>query len=1243
MANFYNQFGIQTWAGGVGADLFYLFNKSTNPNDLRVDAQIANFAWTTSLHNADGTSYVLTAALINTSTDLVIGDKNDAIYGSSSADVVVYNNGGFGDGLGGFRDIQLMYLGAGDDIVDLTAHGPGGVAYAKDMKIYAGDGNDTLIGGAGGDVLYGEAGNDLIVGFAGADVIYGGDGDDRLYGEDFGADGSSSFDTLFGQRGNDILYGGGRADKLDGGDDDDLLYGGADDDALKGGSGNDILWGDDAGNTGNDKLYGDAGNDTVYGMAGNDEIGGGGGNDLMIGGAGQDYIDGGADIDTAAFSGNRADYLLTSSANGSVTLQDLRVGSPDGIDTVLNVEFYTFADGTIDATALSTPPTITSNGGGATASIAFNENGLGPVTTVVAVDPDVGQTIRYRIVGGVDAALFAIDSATGVLTFAAKPDFEDPIDADGDNVYQMIVAADDGAGGVGRQTLAVTVSNLADGAAPVISSNGGGRSANITLSENVQSVTTVAASDPDGGVLRYSILGGADAAQFSIDTATGALSFITAPDYENPTDADRNGIYQVTVGASDGTNGVRQTLSVTIGNVNDNVPVFTSFGGAASVSATTDENAAAGPTFVAVDADGSPLVYRIVGGADGARFAIDATTGALNFLVAPDFEAPTDVGADNVYDVIVEAQDGVFAVRQTLALHVNNLNDNAPVIVSNGGAATASLSLSENNRAITTVVATDADNSAIEYRITGGADAALFALNSATGALSLIPNPNFENPIDQNGDNVYEVIVSALDGGFAASQAIAVRILNVNEIGRTLTGNGAANVFSPTAALALQTTALEDTIYGLGGNDSIDGGGGADRMEGGIGNDTYYVETWSDNGFAADDDRAIEAVSAGVDQVFASVSYRLDENVENLTLTGAAREGWGNTLSNILTGNALANSLDGGDGNDQLFGGDGADTLFGGAGTDLLYGQAGTDLLFGGFGGDVLDGGADADRMTGGDGNDSYYVETWSNDGISTNDDEVVEAPNGGIDLVSTSVTYVLASEVERLLLTGTAAIDGSGNELANTITGNGGANRLFGLDGNDTIDGAAGNDIIDGGNGNDVLGGGDGDDEIFGGAAPDTLNGGAGADRLYGGDSNDTILGAAGDDLVVGGKGKDILTGGLDADTFVFAFGDTSTNPGFSDIITDFSGGFDMIDIDTFAGPLMSSQYAETALQTTDQGLALSTASTLATGGVSAVFVAGTGTGWLFWDGTGDGTLDQAIVLSGLSSTSSFSEEYFV
>nr|WP_315383955.1 calcium-binding protein [uncultured Sphingomonas sp.] len=1256
MADYFNVLGSSTVTGGTGPDRFFLFNKDTNLDRLRADGTVANFIWNTSLHWADGSVFQLIGINVNISMDLIIGDKTDALYGSNFNDAIVYNNGGFGDGLGGFRDIQLMYLGGGDDLVDLTAHGVGGVAYAKDMKIYAGDGNDTIVGGAGADILYGEAGDDLILGFAGADVIYGGDGNDILYGEDLGYDNSSSYDTLYGQRGNDILYGGGRNDKLDGGDGNDILYGGADDDSLIGGSGDDILYGDDLNNSGNDKLSGGAGNDQLYGRAGNDELHGDAGDDLIDGGAGRDYlggdagadtilagagddtIDGGDDSDTVVFTGNRTDYRFTVNADGSLTLGDLRSGSPDGTDTIRNVEYFAFADGTVSTDHLNTPPVIVSNGGGPTAAIDIVEGATGVLATVLASDADVGQSLRYAIGGGVDAALFRIDAATGEMSFVTAPDFEDPYDANGDNSYEVTVIADDGFGGVARQALTIKVADASDGSPPTITSDGGMAAGSISILENSTSVTTIQAIQPDGLPLSYRIVGGADAQQFVIDANTGALSFAVAPDRGAPGDANHDNIYDVVIGVSDGTNGDHQRLAVTVTDVNDNPPVLTSFGGAPVATLSLAENTTGVAVISASDADGTAATYQILSGDDAALFAIDSVTGALSFKNAPDFEQPLDANGDNIYSVVVGASDGVTTVTQALSISVGNVNDLAPVIQSNGAGATAQVAMLENSSFVTTVTATDGDGTIPTYAIIGGADAAFFAIDGATGALRFVKAPDFEFVRDANGDNVYDVIVSASDGAFTDTQALGVQILDVNEIGRTLTGTSAANIFSPTAPGALQTTDLNDTIYALAGNDVIDGGLGADRMEGGTGNDTYYVDTWSDDGFAGNDDLVVETPNAGTDLVISSVSYQLTAEVENLTLVGGALAGTGNILANTITGNALDNILDGGAGNDRLLGGDGADTLFGADGTDVLNGEAGNDSLFGGAGSDVLDGGTGADHMEGGTENDTYYVDSWSDDGNAANDDVVIELAGGGTgDLVNASVTYRLADQVERLTLTGSAAIDGYGNALDNVMTGNSAANLLSGDLGNDTIDGGDGNDILQGGEGNDVLSGSGGDDRLFGGNGVDKLDGGNGNDLLDGGASNDTLLGQAGDDILIGGKGKDVMTGGAGADTFTFAFGDTSANSGFIDTITDFDGTQDSIDIDVFTSALSHAAYAEQAIASNDYSTALAAAKAAATPGIAAVFIAGTTDGWVFWDGNGDGALDQAVTLQGANALAAF------
>ncbi len=152
-------------------------------------------------------------------------------------------------------------------------------------------------------------------------------------------------------------------------------------------------------------------------------------------------------------------------------------------------------------------------------------------------------------------------------------------------------------------------------------------------------------------------------------------------------------------------------------------------------------------TVVAADPDaGASVTYSIVGGADAARFAINAATGALTFVTPPDFDAPADAGANNVYDVIVRASDGTLTDDQAIAVTVTDQNE-APVITSNGGGATAAVSIAENGTAVTTVTATDPDAGAtITYAISGGADAGLFTIDALTGALSFAGAPDFEAP-----------------------------------------------------------------------------------------------------------------------------------------------------------------------------------------------------------------------------------------------------------------------------------------------------------------------------------------------------------------------------------------------------------------------------------------------------------------------------------------------------------------
>lgn len=165
---------------------------------------------------------------------------------------------------------------------------------------------------------------------------------------------------------------------------------------------------------------------------------------------------------------------------------------------------------------------------------------------------------------------------------------------------------------------------------------------------------------------------------------------------------------------------------------------------------------------------------------------------------------------------------------------------------------------------------------------------------------------------------------------------------------------------------------------------------------------------------------------------------------------------------------------------------------------DTLIGSAGDDILYGRGGDDTLDGESGADRMVGGSGNDIYIVDNI--------DDTIVEAARRGVDEVKALVSYTLANNVEKLTLIGSDAIDGTGNRLANTITGN------------------SGNNILSGGAKADTLIGGKGADELRGGSGADTLIGGAGGDELRGGDGRDTFVFQTALDLTVAAAHRDTI-----------------------------------------------------------------------------------------------------------------------
>ena len=446
-------------------------------------------------------------------------------------------------------------------------------------------------------------------------------------------------------------------------------------------------------------------------------------------------------------------------------------------------------------------------------SVAENQRVDSAVYRAVATDAD-GDPLSYSL-SGTDAALFMIDQTTGAVRFTASPDFENPDDADGDNVYDIVVTASDGTNSA-EQPVAITVTNVNDNTPSFTSAT----SAGVAENQPVDSVVyTAMATDADGDPLSYS-LSGTDAALFTIDPATGAVRFIASPDFENPGDADRDNVYDIVVTASDGPNRTNQPVAITVTNVNDNTPSFTS---ATSVSVAENQRVdSVVYRAVATDADGDPLSYSL-SGTDAARFTIDPTTGAVRFTASPDFENPGDADGDNIYDIVVTASDGTNSAEQPVAITVTNINDNTPSFTS-----ATSVSVAENqtvNSVVYRATATDADGDALSYSLSG-TDAARFTINPATGAVRFTASPDFENPGDAGGNNVYDITVTASDGDNSTNHDVTIRVTNVNDNTPSFTSADSVNVaenqrVDSVVYRAMATDADGDPLsYSLSGTDA---------------------------------------------------------------------------------------------------------------------------------------------------------------------------------------------------------------------------------------------------------------------------------------------------------------------------------------------------------------------------------------------------------------------------------------
>ncbi|MEQ8774359.1 MAG: gliding motility-associated C-terminal domain-containing protein, partial [Marinoscillum sp.] len=430
---------------------------------------------------------------------------------------------------------------------------------------------------------------------------------------------------------------------------------------------------------------------------------------------------------------------------------------------------------------------------------SFAENGTGTAYTALATD---ASALTYSLGTGNDESLFDIVGSSGVVTFKSAPDFENPADADANNTYVINVLASDGIN-TANQDVTITVTDV-DDTAPVFTS-----ALTASFAENGTG-TAYTATATDSQTITYSLGTGNDESLFDIVGSTGVVTFKTAPDFENPADADANNTYLINVVASDGTNASNQDVTITVTDVDDTAPVFTS-----ALTASFAENGT-GTAYTALATDANSLIYSLGTGNDESLFDIVGSTGVVTFKTAPDFENPADADANNTYVINVVASDGTNASNQDVTITVTDVDDTAPVFTS---ALTASFAENGTGTAYT-ALATDANS--LTYSLGSGNDESLFDIVGSTGVVTFKSAPDFENPTDADANNTYVINVVASDGSNASNQDVTITVTDVDDTAPVFTSaltasfaeNGTGTAYTATA------TGSETITYSLGtGND----------------------------------------------------------------------------------------------------------------------------------------------------------------------------------------------------------------------------------------------------------------------------------------------------------------------------------------------------------------------------------------------------------------------------------------
>lgn len=1023
---------------------------------------------------------------------LAAGGGDDQLYGLAGNDTL---DGGTGNDYlqgGDGADVYLFDRGAGQDIIN---------NYDNDTL---GTNVDTLLLGAGvltGDVKLARTGDDLLL------SIYGTEDQIKLLNY-FYEDGLSAYGLEIIRFSDGTIWDINtvKLKMQDGTPGDDNLIGDGNNNNYDGGLGNDYI----DGKEGDDYLTGGAGNDTLYGAQGND---------TLIGGDGRDYIvdyDGVNRIDP----GLGDDNILN---NGSSTIV---YGKGYGLDQA-NISRVEFTAGTIPnelryLRAVNNLVIVDGPGVADRLTIKdfFSSNTASEIKNFFSLNFSDGTSLSSVNSSQMSGVLLDLRMDTYYLSPAYYTDKSYSPNADSLGQFGSMSGAGYFIGGsrIGDDVLIGSHMNdeiqgrdgndflLGMGGDDYLTADngedtlvGGTGNDTIYLSSSWEGKKTIIFNKGDGNdrITQY-----------------GATAVIDIVGYTSEQVIYRREQNALFIAFKDSQDGIRidgffdysgkYGLSNTVANTSIRFASGMSLTAAEvlALAHKADRSPAVANDLVEA-ASGQPLIlgtWDLLNNdsdAESAELHVVGVKSAINGAVSLSNDGETiifipDAGFVGSASFVYVVSDGVKTAEGTATVRVQQpyeLLSGAQLIVGVGDLGTAGLQVT-----------------GLGSSFNGTAE-----LNNNSGQVTFVPDEGFL------GTATFEYILS---DGISTYQKTAFVVVGTQQ-NLTLTGTSGADTLEGSFGNdTLSGSGGADILIGSSGNDRLSGGSGPDTMIGGVGNDIYVTDNVGDV--------VIESVNGGLDTVESSVSITLAANVENVLLTGSsAINGTGNELDNTLTGNTGANLLIGGAGNDRLDGKSGADTMQGGLGNDtyvvertadvitenadegidtvessvtltladnvenliltgtstlsgtgnaldnILIGNSAANTLTGGAGNDRLDGGAGNDTLRGGLGDDTYVVNATG--------DSVIENANEGDDTIESSVSLTLGNNLENLTLTGTSALNGTGNTLNNVLVGNVAANSLSGGAGNDRLDGMGGADTLTGGTGNDtyVLGRGYGAETV--------------------------------------------------------------------------------------------------------------------------------------------------------------------